>query len=57
MMTALFYVIMTLFIAFFVYTTASQVRMILAALTSNEVQKTYQNENDGYAVVRTTKAA
>lgn len=56
-MTALFYVIMTLFIAFFVYTTASQVRMILAALTSNEVQKTYQNENDGYAVVRTTKAA
>lgn len=51
-MTALFYLVMTLFIASFVYVTASQVRMILRAVKSDDVRSEYQKENDGYAVVR-----
>lgn len=56
-MTALFYIVMTIFVAFLVYTVASQVRMILNAVKSKDVQKAYQKEKDGFAVVRTTIAA
>lgn len=56
-MSALFYIVMTVFVAFFVSITASQVRMILAAVKSEKVQTSYQKENDGFAVVRTQSAA
>lgn len=51
-MTSLFYLVMTLFTGSFVYVTASQIRMIYRAVKSEDIQKKYQKENDGYAVVR-----
>lgn len=56
-MTTLFYLTMTLFIIFFVYTVTSQVRMIIAALHSEKVQKEFQKEKEGFAVVRSSTAA